>query len=172
VVSLPVRLEPWASEDLALLRLINTPEMKAHVGGPETEDQVLVRHARYLDFPAKGQGCMFSIRLGDQPAGSVGYAERTWRDQRVYEMGWNVLPPFQGRGIAARAASAAAAHARDTGHLRRLHAFPSVDNPPSNAVCRRVGFELLGECEFEYPPGRFLRSNDWRLDLFSLRLPG
>jgi hypothetical protein len=41
----------------------------------------------------------------------------------------------------------------------------SVDNPPSNAVCRKAGFELLGETEFEYPPGRLMRSNDWRIDL-------
>ena len=110
---------------------------------------------------------MFSIRRRPtgEPVGSVGYAERLWHDQPVFEMGWNVLPEYQGRGIAARAASAAAAHAAGAARLRWLHAFPSVGNGPSNAVCRRVGFELVGECDFEFPPGRFMRSNDWRLDL-------
>ncbi|MFG1925144.1 GNAT family N-acetyltransferase [Cryptosporangium sp. NPDC048952] len=160
-------IEPWTNEDLGLLRRINTPAMKKHVGGPETESQLLVRHARYLRFPTEGLGRMFSIRLEDtgEPVGSVGYAERVWQDEPVFEMGWNVLPEYQGRGIAGRAASAAAAHAADTGRLRWLHAFPSVDNAPSNAVCRRIGFELVGECDFEFPPGRFMRSNDWRLDL-------
>jgi hypothetical protein len=32
-------------------------------------------------------------------------------------------------------------------------------------VCRKAGFTLLGETEFEYPPGHLMRSNDWRLDL-------
>ncbi|GAA3390486.1 GNAT family N-acetyltransferase [Cryptosporangium minutisporangium] len=162
-----VTIQPWTEADLGLLRRINTPAMKEHLGGPETEPQILVRHGRYLGFSAEGKGCMFSVRLratGD-PVGSVGYAERTWQDDAVFEMGWNVLPEFQGRGIAGQAAAAAAAHAAGTSRLRWLHAFPSVDNPASNAVCRRVGFELVRECDFEYPPGRFMRSNDWRLDL-------
>jgi hypothetical protein len=40
-----------------------------------------------------------------------------------------------------------------------------VSNGASNAVCRRAGFELLGESEFEYPPGTTIVSNDWRYDL-------
>jgi RimJ/RimL family protein N-acetyltransferase len=47
-----------------------------------------------------------------------------------------------------------------------VHAFPSVSNAPSNAVCRKLGFTLLEECEFEFPRGNFMRCNDWRLDLF------
>jgi RimJ/RimL family protein N-acetyltransferase len=58
-------------------------------------------------------------------------------------MGWNVLPPFQGRGIASRAVTMAAAQAAADGKHRYLHAYPSVDNPASNAVCRKAGFELL-----------------------------
>ena len=34
-----------------------------------------------------------------------------------------------------------------------MHAFPNVDNAPSNAICRKLGFELLEECEFEFPRG-------------------
>ena len=48
-----------------------------------------------------------------------------------------------------------------------MHAFPAVDNPPSNALCRKLGFTLIEECEFEYPKGHFMRCNDWRLDLFA-----
>jgi hypothetical protein len=44
-----------------------------------------------------------------------------------------------------------------------VHAFPSVDNPPSNGICRKVGFELLGEERFEYPKGHRMQCNDWRL---------
>ena len=62
-------------------------------------------------------------------------------------------PPRRSRGARARATH------------RFLHAFPSVDNAPSNAICRKLGFTLLGECDFEYPPGNRMRCNDWRLDL-------
>jgi hypothetical protein len=46
-----------------------------------------------------------------------------------------------------------------------MHAFPNVGNAPSNSICRRLGFELLDACELEFPKGRFMTCNDWRLDL-------
>jgi len=76
-----------------------------------------------------------------------------------------VVPEFQGRGIAAAATRQAIERARSEKARRFLHAFPSVDNPPSNAICRRLGFTLLEALEFEYPPGHFMRCNDWRLEL-------
>ena len=80
-------------------------------------------------------------------------------------MGWSVLPEFQGWGIATRAVAAALEGLRAERSHRFVHAFPSVENLPSNAVCRKTGFTLLGEVEFEYPPGRYMCSNDWSFDL-------
>ena len=74
-------------------------------------------------------------------------------------------PEYQGRGIAVAAVRVVAARAAAEGTRRYLHAYPSVENGASNAVCRKVGFELLGEYDFEYPPGHLMRCNDWRLDL-------
>lgn len=164
---LHVQIAPWADGDLDLLRRVNTPQMKKHVGGPETEEQVLARHQRYLNLAAAGKGCMFSIVLPQESetVGTIGYWERVWQGETVYETGWNVLPSFQGRGIAAAAAAVASASAREAHKHRYLHAFPSVDNHASNAICRKVGFSLVAECDFEYPPGSFMRSNDWCLDL-------
>ncbi|SOB84786.1 GNAT family N-acetyltransferase [Streptomyces sp. 1331.2] len=196
-LSAQVRIEPWTDGDLALLRRVNTSEMKKHVGGPETEEQLLVRHRRYLDFVPSGLGCMYRIVLlpeggpasggtatgraatggtatgepvggepvGGEAVGTVGYGTRTWEGESVHEMGWNVLPGFQGRGIAVAATRAAVAAARREAAHRYLHAFPSVDNPASNAVCAKAGFTLLGETDFEFPPGRFMRSHNWRVDL-------
>ncbi len=50
-----------------------------------------------------------------------------------------------------------------------MHAFPSVENDASNAICREVGFTLHREVELEdrRVPGNFLRFNDWYLDLFA-----
>jgi RimJ/RimL family protein N-acetyltransferase len=56
--------------------------------------------------------------------------------------------------------------ARAAGRFRYLHAFPSVENVGSNGVCRKAGFTLLGEHDFEYPKGHFMRCNDWRYELF------
>ncbi|MBD3932568.1 GNAT family N-acetyltransferase [Streptomyces chumphonensis] len=162
-----VRIAPWGEGDLGLLRSVNTPQMKRHVGGPETDEQVIDRHQRYLDIAATGRGRMFSIiALPEfEAVGTIGYWERLWQEETVYEVGWNVLPLFQGRGIAAAAAAAAVDAARGEQKWRYLHAFPGVDNLASNAICRKVGFSFIAECDFEYPPGSFMRSNNWSLDL-------
>jgi|ERR1700761_1208462 len=162
-----IRIEPWSEAGLELLRRVNTDEMKKHLGGPETDEQVLARHQKYLNGVTEQKGCMFRILLGDEPVGTVGYWERQWDGAPVYEMGWAVLPPYQRRGIATAAVRAAAALAAAEQRHRYAHAFPGAGNPPSNAVCRKAGFTLIGECDFEFPPGRPMRSNDWRLDLFA-----
>jgi RimJ/RimL family protein N-acetyltransferase len=168
-VSTGVRIEPWVEGDLPLLqRLMGDPEMTKHLGGPETPEKIAERHARYVGANSD-ESRMFKIvdAATDEPAGSVGYWEREWRGEQVYETGWSVLPAFQGRGIAGLATAQAIDRARAERKHRFLHAFPSVENAPSNAICRKLGFTLLEECEFEYPKGSFMRCNDWRLDLFA-----
>jgi RimJ/RimL family protein N-acetyltransferase len=163
-----VRLEPWGKDDLPLVRrLMGDPAMTEHLGGPESEEKLVERQARYEGIAGTGTGRMFKIvdEATGEAAGSVGYWEKGWRDQQVYEIGWSVLPEFQGRGIASAATAQAIEAARAERKYRYLHAFPSVDNSPSNGICRRLGFELLGDSEFEYPKGHFMRCNDWRLDL-------
>lgn len=161
-----VVIEPWTDRDLELLRALNAPEMMRHVGGPETDDQVLRRHHGYLGSGTPRDRMFRIVLLPRRVAvGNIGYWERQWKGRTVYETGWNVLPAYQGRGICTVAATAAVARARQDRRHRFLHAFPAVMNAASNAVCRKVGFALIGACDFEYPPGTVMRCNDWCLDL-------
>lgn len=162
-----VRIEPWTDTDIALLHRLNAPEMLEHLGGPESEEQVVARHKRYLELSGIGTGRMFRIVLVPEleAVGSIGYWERVWKDETIYEIGWGVLPPFQGRGIAAAATAAALASASAEQKHRFIHAFPSIDNPASNAICKKLNFEFVAECSFEYPPGNIMRCNDWQFDL-------
>jgi RimJ/RimL family protein N-acetyltransferase len=45
--------------------------------------------------------------------------------------------------------------------------YPKVENTPSNAICRKLGFELLGEVDFPARRAGVVRCNDWRFDLFA-----
>jgi RimJ/RimL family protein N-acetyltransferase len=155
---------PWSEEDFWLLRRTNTPEMTDHLGGPETDEQLTARHRRYVQ-PAAGRMYRVELTGTGETVGSIGFWERAWRDGTVWETGWGILPPYQGRGLAAQAARALITAARTAGAHRYLHAFPSVDHPASNAVCRRAGFTLLGPVAFEYPKGHWITSHDWQLDL-------
>jgi RimJ/RimL family protein N-acetyltransferase len=159
-----VRIEAWGEGDLALLeQLVGDPAMMEHLGGPESAEKIADRQGRY-EKPGSGMFKIVDVASGEG-CGSVGFWERDWRERTVYEVGWSVIPAFQGRGIAVAATSLVLDRARSVGDHRFVHAFPSVDNPPSNAICRRLGFTLLEVCRFEYPPGNWMRCNDWQLDL-------
>ncbi len=163
-------LEAWDERGLELERRANVPEMKTFLGGPEPDEQIVERHQRILGIAAAGTGQMFLILVPGErdPVGSVGYWEREWGGATVFELGWKVLTGFQGRGLAAGATVTAVGSAAAEKRHRWAHAFPRVDNAASNAVSRKAGFELLGECDFEYPKGVPIRCNDWRYDLTSV----
>ena len=148
-------LKPWGSGDLPLLeRLMGDPHMTEHLGGPERPDKLHERQGRYERL--ESGDCMFKIVdvASGVGVGSVGFWTKEWRDEQAYEIGWMVVPEFQGRGIAAAATAQAIEPARRDDKHRFMHAFPDVDNAPSNAICRKLGFELLEACEFEFPKGR------------------
>src|SRR5665811_1186593 len=112
---------------------------------------------------------MFVIVAGPaaESVGSVGYWEQEWRGEMIWETGWSVLPDFQGQGLATRGVAAAIERARAERTHQSIHAFPSVHNLPSNAICQKTGFTLLGEIDFEYPPGKQMRCNDWSLNMLN-----
>jgi RimJ/RimL family protein N-acetyltransferase len=100
------RLETWDERGLAFERRANTAAMQAHLGGVEADAVVADRHRRLLETKVRGEGEFFLI-LADgvaEPVGSVGYWEREWGGETVYELAWKVLSGFQGRGLAVRAA--------------------------------------------------------------------
>ncbi|WTW93994.1 GNAT family N-acetyltransferase [Streptomycetaceae bacterium NBC_01309] len=172
-----MRLETWRHTDeyFDLLVAGNSPEMTRFLGGPEPEAKLRERHVRYAGLAGAEAGRMFGIRADDGVdadgsgrtalAGSVGYWEREWLGTTVWEAGWAVLPAFQGRGLAVAAVVALLDEARAEGRHRLLHAYPKVDHPASNGVCRKAGFTLLGPADFEYPPGHPIRCNDWQFAL-------
>jgi RimJ/RimL family protein N-acetyltransferase len=154
-------------DDLGLsLRIEGDSEMMSHLGGPRTKEQIAEVHQRRLDLMARGEAFMYKILLddSDEPEGSIGMWEKEWNGANVHEMGWMILPEFQGKGLAATAGRMILDRARSDPRFTVIHAFPAVDNAASNAICRKLGFENQGELEFEFA-GRTLRCNDWRLDL-------
>lgn len=163
-----VHLEPWSDDDLHVLQItLGDPEMMRYLGGIESPEKLVERQQRFVEMTDPAQGLMFTVvddATGDK-TGSVGYWEKSWNDDEVYETGWLIARAFQGRGIATAATAQLIERLRETAVRRYLHAFPNVENEASNAICRKLGFELLAEHEFEYPKGSFMRCNDWRLDL-------
>ncbi|QAY72895.1 N-acetyltransferase [Agromyces protaetiae] len=157
-----VTLVPWSDDDLATLRRGNTPELTAFLGGPESDDQLAARHARYLRMQAEGTARMFRVATFEHPEGigTIGY----WDDAHhpgAVETGWSIESAHQGRGAATAAVLAMLADVRAVRGDAEVRAYPRVANEASNAICRKAGFVLAGQEEFEYPKGHFERSNVW-----------
>ena len=155
-------LEPWDESGFALLEACNTPVMTAFLGGPESAEKLADRHRRYLNLTATGRGAWpFRAMLDGVAIGSIGY----WEDELAYEIGWAVIPSFQGRGLARAAVELALDDAAARGGFDTMTACPGVANLPSNALARGLGFELAGEETIEYPAGQFMQANRWVYDL-------
>lgn len=158
-----VSIEPWSADDRPLLDLLlGVPEMTVYLGGPETISKLDERQARYVNNPR----CL-RIDVGGEAVGWVGYWEVDVEGDGgpAWESGWSVRREFWGRGIATAAMKLLIEQIRGEGTYRYLHATPTLANGASNAVCRKLGFELRKAFDFEYPPGNPVRGNDWRLDL-------
>ena len=172
-----VALRPYAEGDMWILeRTLGDQNQMVHLNGPESPEKLRERHKRFIAMSADpSAGCMFTITIGSEnaPAGNIGYWETEWDGQTGWETGWFVLPELQGKGIATAATRLLV---NKVARLNRgfLFAYPSVNNGPSNAICRKLGFALTGETESEYPSksGRNLRVNIWRLDLKPFRATG
>lgn len=154
-------------EDLPLYeRLVTDPATMAELGGPLPEDGLTDKLKGIVDDVEAGRVWYSVIVPEDEPAGAGTVC--IWRhDQEgepINEIGWMVLPSFQGRGLATRATLALLERARSEGRWDVIHAFPGVTNGPSNAICRKAGFGLVGRRDIDYV-GRTLRCNHWRLDL-------
>jgi RimJ/RimL family protein N-acetyltransferase len=163
----PVELQVYTDADMALTEEIECdPEMMRELGGPLDEEKVPELHRKRLAGIASGDTWWFKI-VPDPPgpaAGTIGIWETGPSGNEIHEIGWMVLPGFQGRGIASRALDMILSRARSDPRYEKVHAFPAVSNAPSNALCRKFGFSKVGERDFEFR-GSTLRCNHWELDV-------
>jgi RimJ/RimL family protein N-acetyltransferase len=154
-----------------LLRASNSPEQKRHLGGPENDEKLVERQARYLTYHRPGEVEMLRIAADGVIVGSVGYWEISRDGGMAYETGCATLPAYQGRGFGSSATRMLMQRLKPVAVYRYVFAFPVPDNLGSNGICRKLGFELMGVEEAEYPKGVWGPHNVWRLDLRTIAPP-
>jgi RimJ/RimL family protein N-acetyltransferase len=161
-----VELVPYADEHRALTEELETDaEVMRELGGAMPAEEIPRIHRRRVSGVAAGDWWFVIVpEPGGPGVGTIGIWEKSLDGSIVHETGWMVLPAHQGRGIASGALAMLIDGARGDRRVERIHAFPPVTNSPSNALCRKFGFELVGERDFVYA-GRRLRCNHWALDL-------
>ncbi|MET0780876.1 MAG: GNAT family N-acetyltransferase [Microbacterium sp.] len=164
-----VTLRRWGADDMPVLERSNTPEMTAHLGRPESPEELQQRHERYLRLGRTGEARMFRIDVDDLPAGAIGWWQTDHDGIDAYETGWSVFPEWQGKGVAGVALRELIRLVAAQGDRDLLVAYPGVDNAPSNALCRRAGFQHTGSATEPWR-GSPLTFNTWVLDMSPLDL--
>ena len=153
-----------ATDVEAYLRMRCDPVMMAELGGPLPAAHVARQVRRDAQLAAGGTALIKMIVVDDAVAGTVTLWRPAPDDGTAAEIGWMVLPEFQGRGLAKQGVRTLLDQARAEGRGDTVHAFPAVTNGPSNGICRALGFTLRGEEDVEFND-QVIRTRHWTLEL-------
>jgi RimJ/RimL family protein N-acetyltransferase len=152
----------------ALLVAVADPELREAANMPNlSRDEARASIAHLPSLMASGR--MLPMTALDAQTGDVlggGILHHLDAERGIIEIGYWVLPHARRRGIATRIARLLAEHAFELG-VERVAAYVNVDNPASERVLERAGYQREGVARsMPKPDGR-------RVDktLFSL-LPG
>ncbi|MFI5750901.1 GNAT family N-acetyltransferase [Streptomyces sp. NPDC051644] len=151
----------------AYVRMRCDPAMMADLGGPlpreGMEDKVrrdVHKAAADLDWTKM---IVPDPAAPEVVAGTVTIWSHDAEDGPMSEIGWMVLPEFQGRGLAKLAVRTLLEQARDEDRWGLVHAFPATSNGPSNGICRSLGFQFIDERNVTFAD-RVLQANHWAID--------
>jgi RimJ/RimL family protein N-acetyltransferase len=152
----------------AYVRMRCDPTMMAELGGPVPRDGIEAKVETDVRKTRADEWWVSMIVPDEAAPGVVAGTVTLWSHEDgehagLSEIGWMVLPGFQGQGYAKRAVRVMLERARLDGRWGVVHAFPGVTNAASNALCRSVGFTFVGERDVTFA-GRELRTNHWQID--------
>ena len=149
------------------VRMRCDPEMMAELGGPLPREGIEAKVRKDAEDAATGRAWVLMILpdedVPDLVAGSVVLWSHEVDGNTISEIGWMVLPEFQGRGLGKAAVRAVLQRARDAKRWGIVHAFPGVTNGASNGICRSLGFTLVGQEDLKFSD-RVLHTNHWQID--------
>lgn len=160
-------LRPFQDNDLAdYFAMLNSPEVRSslRISDREGPAEALNKMAAWLgQWELRGTG---HWALGEKATGkfvgSVGLNRPERDDWPGVEVGWTLHPDQWGRGYATEAGAAAVRYGFEHLGERRLFSCILVDNNRSQAVARRLGFQLLEEKSMSMLPAEL--HGVWFLD--------
>jgi ribosomal-protein-alanine N-acetyltransferase len=164
---------PEAGDQTELERVFCDPLMMRYLGGLWTSEQVAAAIAEWRgDWGVKGRwsGVLVKKATGEI-LGTAGLTENTLPDDPGFELSWFVLPEHQHQGFAVEITAELLCFAFADLSAERVVAETHPENPASNSLLKKLGFNCLGERhhayvdlpEFETQVLWAITRNDWRL---------
>jgi RimJ/RimL family protein N-acetyltransferase len=165
-----MRLRNVTVDDLNLyIGMLCDPVVMAELGGPlpaATVREKLERDAASADADEAWVLAIVPDETAGRAVGVIFVWDSTIEQTPIVEMGWGLLKEFHGRGYGSEAVHLTLLRAKAENRWGVIHAFPGVDNPASNAVCRKNGFDPIGLIDRTYN-GHIIHTNIWCVDLAS-----
>lgn len=151
----------------AYVRMRCDPAMMAELGGPQPREGIEEKVKSDVQGVKSGTTWIkMIVPSADTPdvvAGTVTLWSHDMDGEVLSEIGWMVLPEFQGRGMGKAAVKMVLEMAHEGDRWGPVHAFPGVTNAPSNGICRSLGFRFVEEREIIFA-GSAMRTNHWAID--------
>ncbi|MEO0600439.1 MAG: GNAT family N-acetyltransferase [Myxococcota bacterium] len=153
-----LRLRAWTLGDVAgAFELYGDPQVTRYIGGQtakdldEAREQLEARIAKTRRYPP-GYGA-WAVWMGDTIVGCgllKPLPDREGRTTDDIEVGWHVVRPKWGQGIATEVGRRLACYGRDELGLDELHAVTELGNIASMRVAERIGLHYVGRTEAYY----------------------
>jgi RimJ/RimL family protein N-acetyltransferase len=135
------------ADDAFILELLNAPGFLANIGDRGVRD--LAQARQYIaqgpeaSYVRHGFGLwMICLREDASPLGLCGLIQRD--ELEFPDLGYALLPQYEGRGLATEAGRAALAHGFRALGMRRIVAIVTPENHGSRAVLGKLGMRESG----------------------------
>lgn len=137
-----ILLRPWSPDDAPVrVQAGQDPEIMRFTSVPQyvDEEAALGWIAAREEEHALRRSTYFAVEHAGECVGSAGLVAYVPEHNRA-EVGYWLLPPFRGAGLAGRALALLSGYAFGTVRLSRLDLFTNVDNHGSMRVAESVGY--------------------------------
>ena len=162
-------LRPFRDDDLAdYFAMEDSPEVRAGLGTSDEfrKPDAFLKMAAWLgQWELRGTGhWALEEKDSGQFVGSAGLNRPERHNWPGVEVGWTLHPSQWGRGYATEAGAAAVRYGFEELGEERLFSCIVPDNHRSQAVARRLGFELIEERVISFFPEEPEVHGIWALD--------
>jgi len=144
----------WSADDLPqATALWGNPQVTRFFGGPFSQEKIQERLAREIALmnTHNVQYWPTFLLAGGAHVGCAGLQPYKL-DEKIYELGVHLLPPYWGQGFAVEASKTIIVFAFESLGARSLFAGHHPENNASRSVLKKLGFQYTGEV-FYQPTG-------------------